>query len=409
MAGKSKKYRTSNLLKDAWRSYRGGRCDDAERILENVLDTRPDDPYPYFLQAVICLHLNRFSGTHNMLNRIELIDDTYMPAIELRAFMKMKAAANRQQGVSLYVEEVSRHPGSSRLQKALKKVRGAKDFSLLQKEARLKDFVSLPKPPRKIRDDLRDQKRRTAQRRYSGYATSRKRRGGSQLPAALKYSLVTLISAGFLTGTGFGGWFLYKKYFAPAPGREVHSETVDAVNLTGSDYRLINKVNRKRTPEFYASAGAVKTDFNRARRLIKKGRYNEAALILNRISNSNATFSVREKCDFLIRFIMDVDYRSYEKIAPGKIKKKPWLYRGFGLSFSGKVTNLKTKPGSTGFTLLLNYRKVDIFDGIAHVFLKGQNPLLENGAMVTVKGLFTGPLGSDHALSLTAREITAMK
>lgn len=202
-----------------------------------------------------------------------------------------------------------------------------------------------------------------------------------------------------------GGYFFYGKYFIETPPGEIHTETVDGVQLSGSDYRLINRINHTRTPEFYTSAAKVKNDFNRARRLIKTGKYNEAAYVLNGIYNSNATFSVREKCDFLIRFIMDVDHRSYAEILPAKILKKPYLYRGFGLRLLGKVTNLKKLPGSTSFTLLVNYRRKDIFDGVADVFQKGRNDNLVNGAMVTVDGLFVSPISKNGRLVITARDI----
>jgi len=393
-------YSTGRLLRDVFRAYKKKKYGDAETILETILENQPKDPYPYFLQAVLCLFLDRFSGTHNMLDRIEIIDGDYAPAVQLRAFMMMKAATTREQAISVYADRIRKYPEDKSLQKGLRSLQNTDDFSTFQKHVHLKHFVTVPSPPKNIRDDF-SKPRRTA---ASGKRRSRER-VTPRRTLKLKLPLSIIFVSIFVVALSWGGYFFFKKFRTEKLQGDRHVETLASVELPTSDYRLLNRINRKRTPEFYTSPQAVKKDFNRSRHFIKKGRYNEAVLILNRIYNSNATFPVREKSDFLIRFIMDVEHRSYESVAPLKLKEKSWLYRGWGIRFRGKVTNLKQTHAAGSFTLLINHRESEVFDGIADVFFKGRNATLKNGAMVTVDGLFAGPIGKTSNLSVTAQDI----
>ena len=317
MSHRNKPYSTGRLLKDVFQAYKKKKYGDAETILKTILENNPKDPYPYFLQAVLCLFLDRFSGTHNMLDRIEKIDGDYTPAVQLRAFMMMKAATSREQAISVYADRIRKYPEDKSLQKGLRSIQNTDDFPVFQKHVHLKHFVNIPSPPKNIRDDF-------SRPRPGGVAGKRRLRERAaprrSFKLKLPFSILVII---VLTGVlSWAGYFFFKKFRTEKLQGDRHVETLASVELPPSDYRLLNRINRKRTPEFYISPQAVKKDFNRSRHLIKKGRYNEAVLILNRIYNSNATFPVREKSDFLIRFIMDVDHRSYESVAPVKLKEK---------------------------------------------------------------------------------------
>jgi hypothetical protein len=134
-------------------------------------------------------------------------------------------------------------------------------------------------------------------------------------------------------------------------------------------------MNRARTRVFYSSTENLLSDFNGARHLIKKGEYNRAVIILNRISESNASLAVREKAGFLISFIMNIDERDYEYLPFSELNRNAWLYRGYAIRWKGRVTNLNIRQNSQSFTMLVDYRDNDVFSGTASVFYGGDNPV----------------------------------
>ncbi|HPF05384.1 MAG TPA: hypothetical protein PK293_05050, partial [Spirochaetota bacterium] len=151
----------------------------------------------------------------------------------------------------------------------------------------------------------------------------------------------------------------------------------------------------------------VISDFNESRRLLKAGEFNKGVLILNRILNSNASFMVKEKCEFLIKYVMDSDERTYEEIDIAKLNKKPYLYRGSSVILRGKVANMKQVKGGKSFTLMVGYDGSN-FDGITLVFDPDKTPL-ENSEIVEVRGLFITGMGKGNIPYISGEEIVKIK
>ena len=179
---------------------------------------------------------------------------------------------------------------------------------------------------------------------------------------------------------------------------------VDRVILGGSGYDLIRKVNIKSTKEFYYSADELVNDFNEARRLIKRRKYNQSLLLLNRIHNSNASFAAREKADFLIRYVLDVDDRDYEFVPVKDVNAFPYRYRGVALEWNGVVANLRNRKEGASFTLLVDFRNGH-FNGVGDIYLPERLEKIDNGDHVTVRGIFMDSLGADRRLQVRAGEV----
>jgi len=177
--------------------------------------------------------------------------------------------------------------------------------------------------------------------------------------------------------------------------------------LSGAGFGMINKINKEKTREFYTSEDVLIRDFNEARQLMKKGDFNKAAVILNRISNSNAGFPVKEKTDFLIRFIIDSEERVYEDIDMKQIAEKPYLFRGCGLRLTGKAANVKENKDGTAFSVMVDYDGNSV-KGICEVYDYSKSTI-NNGDTVEVKGVFVLNIGKDGIPYILSEKISIIK
>jgi tetratricopeptide (TPR) repeat protein len=384
------------FIQEAYRSLQKKRYQEALVLLENVLSARPDDPYPYFLISVVYLFSDKFDRAHGIMDRLKRVNPDYLPLVQLQAFLYLKSATSYESAMARYMELVEKYPADHKLNRALQSVRKISDFAQLQKHARLQDFVDIPQPS----------KPRLIKTVKSGIHTRLPGRGERRfkirLPLLAGISAIVIVAA-LLT-------FFALRDTSPwqaivSAGKNLNTDTVDKIYLGEPGYSLLNPVSREKPLEFYYSNHDVVTDFEKAKRLIKDGRYNEALLILNRLNNSNARFTVKEKFEFLIKFIVDMEDRVFENIPYNTLRSKLHLYRGFALNWEGKITNLKNTRSSQSFTLLIDYKNNDIFSGIADVYSATPYPDLANGDLVTLRGVFVNTMGDDQRLYVVAHDV----
>jgi len=384
--------KSSQLLKAAYRSLKKKRYSEAVIILEKTGLPDKNEVYPLFLLAIACLFTDKFNKTDSIMDRIRRIDPYYMPLLQLQAFVKLKSSSDYEDALSYYIELADEFPDDSYIIRGLKKTRKAGNFSRFQKDARLSDFVFIPGPSACINSNF-DIK--------SDNNLISKLKGSKVIPILIAFVFLFIIVA--LVYHNFP--FIKSNLIT---GKQVivkNNSQVDMVNLGGSSYELVRKINRKKTPEFYISSDRLSADFLSAKKLIKSAQYNKALLLLNRIYSSNASFSVKEKVDFLIKFVTGIEQRKSEKIPFKKIQSRPYLYRGFSISWKGKVSNLRNRKGKSSFTLLVDFRNKDIFTGVAEVFTESIPDNIRNGDIVIVKGIFTNTLGQSNQMHLVGREI----
>ncbi|HON77521.1 MAG TPA: hypothetical protein PK544_03445, partial [Spirochaetota bacterium] len=182
-------------------------------------------------------------------------------------------------------------------------------------------------------------------------------------------------------------------------------ETIDQITVDGSGFSLIEKIVKRRTPEFYYSSDVLLRDFRRAKLLIKAGRYNDALSILNRITHSNANHSVRERSEFLKRFIINIDEREWQKIDYNDIKKKPYLYTGYSVEWTGKTANVIRRDGKLIFNLLVDYRSDNVFSGIVDIYSEHNYKWMKNGEDISIRAVIVSTVGSEQRLYLSAKDI----
>jgi tetratricopeptide (TPR) repeat protein len=373
-------------IKEAYKAFKKGNYSNASIILEKASGAGIGDAYAVFLLALSYLYNGEFARSETSLNRLEKIDSIYPPFMQLRAFLALKSSASPDEAVSSYISSLEKIPADKTLKRSLIKIEKNRDFYKLQKKAKIADFVDIPAPGRG-----------NSRVKYgAGRGSNKKEAEGiiSNRSGIIFVSLfiVIIISASVL-------YFYRDKVlelidYGGSSGVNISGlEKIDMINLSGSGYGLVNKVSKEASPEFYISGDQVRNDFNRARLLIKEGEMNRAIIILNRIMNSNSSFIVKEKTEFLIRFIIESDERKYEKIKYEEIILKPWLYRGASVLISGQAVNVRDSAKGTGLSILVEFDGRN-FKGAIDAFCK--TPVqVKDGDTIEVMGVFYPEIGKN--------------
>ncbi|OQA99890.1 MAG: Tetratricopeptide repeat protein [Spirochaetes bacterium ADurb.Bin218] len=374
--------------------------ESAIAILERGVASSPSNPYPMFLLAVALIYTNNFAKAAVVLDQLQRIDPHYDPLLQLNAFLALKSAVKKEEAVNAYVAALEKNPADKELHRALKILEKNRDFESFQRNVKLHEFVIIPKPKKVHRKKLRKDFSSTR-----SVNLSKAKRDSFTGAAFIIIAIITVFFFAFAFFRFFGlRSFLQKENME----RESSvADKVDLIELSGSGYGVINKINTEKTKEFYTSPDLVLEDFNRAKILLKKGNYNEGVVILNRIINSNASFVVKEKCEFLVRYVMEADDRAYEEIDIKELNLNPHLYRGASVMLKGKVANLSETKKGLSFSLMVDFDGSN-FKGIAHVYAK-KGVTLSNGNSVEVKGVFITGVGTDNVPYISAEEISLLK
>ncbi|HSV98405.1 MAG TPA: hypothetical protein VLM75_15910 [Spirochaetota bacterium] len=382
------------LLKEAYRLASSGRHDDAVLILERITAASHSDPYALFLLAVEYLQSGAIGRIEPVLRKLRSIDQQYPPLVRLELFLFLKSAENTVSALARYIDALQRFPGDRHIARAIASIRRAGDFATFQRKARLLDFVPLEHPTKNNRRALGA---------FNGM--SRHRISTRMLVvAAFSIALLVIFSTAFLYRDGLIGLFDFKTV-----GNFTGSTPVDMVTIDGSRHDLIDKIRRERARVFYYSNEEVVADFNNARALLKKNRHNEALIMINKILNSNAAFSVKERAEFLSKYTLTVEDRAYDAIAFEDVAGRPYLYRGFAVEWTGRAANVSRKDGRLLFNLMTGHDGANTFSGIADIYCEKDVPGVSNGNMVMVRALFVNNPGGDTRPYLVAREVRVLQ
>jgi len=384
-----------NYINEAYRLFKKKNFENAVIILEKSYSSGDITPYSMFLLAVSHIYSNNFSRAGIILEHIQRIEPLYEPFIQLKSFLSLKSAVSREEAIHVYVSALERLPADSLLRKTLRILEDSKDFSSFQKNAKLHELVEIPAPGNKF---YKRKVNITFKRKSKSYRK-------------FTIPVIILVLSGSISLIIFYFSSLYiirdSNQEESAIKSSAISGKVDMIDIGGAGYGIIDRINSTKTPEFYSSGDLVISDFNEARRLLKQGKYNKGVIILNRILNSNASFMVKEKCEFLIKYVMDSDERTYDMIDITALNSKSYLYRGSSVVLKGKVANMKEVKGGKSFTLMVGYDGSN-FNGLTLVYDPG-NANIENGEMVEVKGLFITGMGKGNVPYISGEKILKIR
>lgn len=385
------KNRNRLLIKEAFNAYKNRRYNEAAAILEKIT-AATSDPYPYLLLCVSYLLSNRFSESERIIRKLRNINPSYLPLLQLESFLFLKSASDIHSVTATYIDRLNQFQGNKYFKYALNTLRSVKNFSDFQKKARLISFVHIPKPGEAD----------TSDESYVSYKKPTNIQNNSYSP----FRIMLIFSILILIGISAAYYYfnIYRKTNQPKQKSDL---PIDSINIDVLRYDLIDKIKTQKPPVFYYSNEEVIKDFNKAKVLIKNKDYNNALIIINKLSNSNANFRVKERTDFLRKFISGIEYKKYSRIPVQDILKTPYLYRGVSVEWDGKISNLKEKDDRLVFDLLVDYRKKDIFNGIVDVYTSKNivKQKIENGDLVSIKGIYINKIEEDK-LYLVADKIT---
>ncbi len=373
----------SSVVYEAYKAYRKGRFLEVLALLDSPALSSTRDPYSIILCAMACLQLNKFARVEELMSKAGSIAPQYPLYNQLKAFLYLKAAPDFESALLYYGELLAKIPSDRILVKSLARLRRVKNFEEFQRNARIDDFVALAKPNRKLFERFSSPKAIKISRKSptlfeKNYFSKRVKRFIFIITSLIFIAVIAFFS---LRGT---------RVQCSKAELAFHTrfDEIEQVTLDGSGFDLIERITKKKQPEYYYNSESLQEDFRASKQLIKSGRLNEALKKINKIIHSNANMSVRERASFLKRFIIAIEDRQWEEISYSEIMKNPHLYGGYSLQWKGKSANVKKRQTAIVFNLLVDYRATDQFTGMAEVYCEQCGETIKNGDMVVVKGLF---------------------
>jgi hypothetical protein len=384
------------LVKEAFRSFKKKRYRDTAIILEKAVSSGVKEPYAFFLLALSYLFTDRLHRVDETLRRVRIADPNFLPGVQMDLFLGLKSAEDAGVALSRYMDGLQRFPKDRLIQRAVRALQGASDFGSFQRRARLQDFVYIPRPGAEARS-----------RTFTPVIRPR-----SAGPSRRWVLLAVLVPAAILCIVYF---FLPEirsglaRLAVRKEVRRVDFSKIDMISLDGGRYDLIDRIGRERTAVFYYSNEEVLGDFQKARSLLKGEKQHEALVLINRLLNSNANFTVKERAMFLREFLMALEERQESPITFTDAAGSPYLYKGAVVRWRGRVANLKRKDGKMLFHLLVDYSEKNRFAGVAEVYSGKDYAGVSNGSDVETRAVFNSTLGSDDRIYLVAEDVKIVR
>jgi len=393
------------LIRDAYRSLNKKRFQEAILSLEKALASGAGDIYVLLLLAVAYLHTDQFGKLARFITKMNEMNPSYMPLIQLDSFLKLKSAAGQSEALKLYIDLTARYPADPHIHRGRNLIGSATDFPGFQKDARIQDFVYIPRPSKK----LKKPKRKTS---YVG----RLGRRGIKIKKGFgprRWIILIVILAAAVVLPSLGAWFFTGRGNFGTSGHRVknpHADytSVDMLSLGGTEYDLIKNMKKDKVAVYYQSIRDMTDDFNRARKLIKAEKYNDALYVLNGLYNSNANFVVKEKVDFLIKFVTDLEDRDYDEVPVARMNENKYRYRGYAVRWTGRIEKARDREESQILTIRLD----SAGDGPpcdADVYSGKIIPGLKKDSHVLMEGVIVDFIGKDRRAYIVSRSLKVLK
>jgi hypothetical protein len=396
--------RNYRLVRRAYSSLNKKKFQEAIAILEGVLSSGAGGVYVLLLLSVAYLYTDQFGRLARFIAKMKEKNPEYLPLIQLEAFLKIKSAASHEEVFNLYRELAVEYPGDPHIRRGGELIDNAGDFTAFQKNALLQDFVHIPRPPR----ELKKIAKKTA------YSDTLSQRGQTSYRHARyfpgPYFIIIGIAVFFVLGIAATWYVIDPEFYRTALvhlGKNRDFRAIDMISVSGMDYDLVKNMKRDRVQVYYQSARRMTDDFNRARRLIKSEKYNEALLLLNGLYYSNINFAVKEKVDFLIKFVLGLDDRQFANVPYQTVIQKKYLYRGYAVSWKGTAEKVRERGDSLSFMLNVEEGNGKA-QGSADVYSDRAVEGLKPGSSVRVEGIIADFVGKDKTAYITAKNVRVL-
>lgn len=373
---------SDRLVKEAYAAIRKGRPGEAFMILEK-LPKNGYDPYPLFLSALSSLMCDQIEQGLSFSKRLRAHYPEYIPGREIDAFIRIKSAKSKEDAVVALIELTPKGSDARHFRKLADRIRHTDDFETFQKKFSVKDCVRYSKHP-PVGKSAKDFSSKTVHLDH--------RRKRNVFRVVLIFFITIICGAGGISG------YLYLKQIDNRVTRG--NEDVFSRSFIPDDrYPLIGKKSIEEKYS-YENEDELRADYEKARMLMKNSKFNDALLILNRINNSNAQPGIRDRVQFLVKYISGISDRDAEMIPCGKISADPVLYRGVMISVTGIVKEAYGKKRTSSMSIIPDSDK----NRIVEIFSNAMSNYKVNDR-VKVEGIFSQTVGKESRLYVEARSV----
>jgi len=300
------------------------------RFLEPQVFLYRERPEFYRLLGMSCLYDGDFSGASSYLQRsLQLDEDDTETRLGLSVIHMRRRETQKALNHWLYVLE--RDPANRQAKRGLDLVRAADDPSEFMELFEGGAYLQLL-PTRKIR-----------------------------LPkAAVRATVATVV---VLLLTALTLQIVQALRTPELPDR-------DGVELVRFDTPPAQIVEYDGEYRYILGTDEVRRSFARVGDYFNERRDNRAIIEINRLLNSNASRTYKERARMLMSYMSRPSFTEFQDNTEyQQVEQEPWLYNNVHIRWKGRVTNLTIGSESITFDFLVGYHDERVLEGIVPVTL----------------------------------------
>ena len=172
--------------------------------------------------------------------------------------------------------------------------------------------------------------------------------------------------------------------FIPKQNYNGKRKNLEALALTSVEKEnLQEKDLTSQSFNYILSSKDISKSYKNAIDYFQSGNDNLAQREINRLLNSNASFSVKQKCQVLMSYLEVPTFDSLkDNFSYKQVAEEPLLYLDCWVIWSGRISNSTVNPdGSYSCQLLVGYENMKTVDGIVNIHFDKEPSLFSDQAV----------------------------
>ena len=316
----------SNNFKKAEKYFKQGKYSEVIGLLQpEIYKYREDEKFYYYL-GMSCLFLSDFNGANSYLRRALQIKPDSNQQLGL-AVLHLKHG-NPSEAIRIWLDILEKEPENKYAKKSLEVIRKSNALEKVPEDFLAKNLNKFLPHPGKLKF-------------YNFF----------------RYASIILITFIILTSLYYASGYLINHI---KNSRNLYPELAISRNL--------NDIIATGDFKFELKPREIVSIFESAKKDFIYNKDNEARIGINKLLNSNAADSVKEKARLLDTYLKEPDFRYFKNTITYKmVAENPYLYNNCFIKWSGKIANIKIFDKSVSCDFLVGYDSGKIVEGIANV------------------------------------------
>ncbi len=183
--------------------------------------------------------------------------------------------------------------------------------------------------------------------------------------------------------------------------REVRNADIESISISKKN----NLINVEGEYTYILTEKEIIGLLEQAKKDFNNYRDNKVQIIINKISNSNASENVKDKISLMEPYLKKPDFTTLKNtILLEDIESDPLLYEKCYIRWKGKISNLKIGEDVIRFDFLVGYQDAQVLEGIVPVYFNFA-VALENGDPVEIIGQVEQPMSDVRIKGTSVRPI----